>query len=145
MNRLNAESETAAMDVMYESHSSRLDDYVSGLGAAEGQVGAIFAIDGKVVGLDLFDHAETLKKLLPKIVRSYALDAIDVEAPKTVSPGVAEIRSFLDACTAAPIERFEAVGEGEDLRLTGSNVTGAALVADGRIVHMCGFANGSDD
>ena len=145
MKRLNAMSGTSAMAAMYESHSRRLDDYVNGLGAARGQVGAVFAIDGKVVGLDLFDHAETLRKLLPKIVRSYALDAIDVGAPKTVSPCVTEIQSFLNGCPATPTERFKAVGEGEDLRLTGSNITGAALVADGRIVHLCAFANGNDD
>ncbi len=145
MRRLKVASRTAAMDAMYESHAGRLNDFVNGTGAADGQVGALFAIDGKVVGLDLFDHAETLKKLLPKIVRGYALDAIDVDVPKTVSPKFREVRSFLNDCAAAPAERFEADGEGEDLRLTGRNITGAALVADGRIVHLFAFATGNDD
>ena len=145
MRRLKVDSPTGEMDAMYDTYAGRLDDFVNGTSAADGQVGALFAIDGRVVGLDLFDHAETLKKLLPKIVRGYALDAIDVDVPKTVSPKFREVRSFLNDCAAAPAERFEADGEGEDLRLTGRNVTGAALVADGRIVHLFAFATGNDD
>jgi hypothetical protein len=139
MMRLKVHSRTTEMGAMYESYAGRLDDFVNGTSAVDGQVGALFAIDGTIVGLDLFDHAETLKKLLPKIVRGYALDAIDVGIPKTVSPRIGEVRSFLNDCAAALAERFEADGEGEDLRLTGTNVTGAALVVDGRIVHLCAF------
>ena len=37
----------------------------------------MFCIDGRVAGLEIFDSEESCKALLPKIVRSYALDAID--------------------------------------------------------------------
>jgi len=139
MGRLGADSPTASMSDMYDSYSDRLDSYVEGVTSVEGQVGAVFAINGKVVGLELFDHADTLRKLLPKIVRSYALDAIDVAVPQAVAPALEDAQSLLDECAVASADRFDAIGEGEDLRLQGTYLTGAGLVADGRIVHLCCF------
>ena len=37
----------------------------------------MFAIDGQVEGVDLFDRADTLAQMLPKLVRSYAIDALE--------------------------------------------------------------------
>ena len=34
---------------------------------------------------------------------------------------------------------FPAIGEGSDVRLTGTDVSGAALVADGRVIHLSAF------
>ena len=62
--RLKAESPTSSMSDMYESYAEKLDGYVTHFSSADGQVGAVFAIDGKVVGMELFDHSETFAKLL---------------------------------------------------------------------------------
>jgi hypothetical protein len=43
----------------------------------EGQVGAVFLINGRVVGLDSFGKPDTLARVFKKLVQSYALDAID--------------------------------------------------------------------
>ena len=76
--RLGASSPTSAMEAMYVDHGARLDQFVRATGPVDGQVGALFAVNGEIVGLDLFDSPETLRALLPKLVRSVALDAIDV-------------------------------------------------------------------
>lgn len=142
MSRLHSTSPTSAMSDMYESNAEKLDGYVTHISASEGQVGAVFAIDGKIVGLELFDHSETLAKLLHKIVRSYALDAIEV-ADSSGDEGAADgAQAILDQCGDAEVKLFDAIGEGEDLRLSSSNIAGAALVSDGQIVHLCGFASG---
>ena len=75
--RFAASSPTSAMSDIYEQHTTRLEDYVRSFAPAEGQVGMMFAIDGRIIGFDLFDCAETLRKLFPKLIRSYALDALD--------------------------------------------------------------------
>jgi hypothetical protein len=49
---------------------------------ALGQVGMMFAIDGRIIGFDLFDCAETLRRLFPKLIRSNALDALDASLGK---------------------------------------------------------------
>ena len=40
---------------------------------------------------------------------------------------------------AARVERFPAVGLGEDLRLSAPTLTGGALAVGDRVVHLCAF------
>ncbi len=112
---------------------------------AEGQVGMMFAIDARVVGFDLFDCSETLRKLFPKLIRSYALDALDASLGKeteTEAPSAADAAEFLKGVTQAKLETFPAIGEGEDLRLSARELTGAALAKKERVVHLSAFRIG---
>ena len=106
----------------------------------------MFAIEGKVVGLELFDSPETLRKLFPKLLRSYGLDALDrarsdsAETRAHPIPTRAKAAAFLRKVAKAKDEEFPALGEGQDLRLTGPRLTGAALKVDGRLVHLSAFS-----
>ena len=46
---------------------------------------------------------------------------------------------FIEKVKNANTERFDALGEGDDLRLSGEAMTGGALLAEGRIVHLVAF------
>ncbi len=144
--RLGARSETGAAAAMYEKHRSSLRSYVETFSVVELQAGAVFAINGKVVGLDLFDSSQAFEGLLPKLVQSYALDALDVLQPVTEVPSAGDIKAFMTEVAMAEIERFPAVGAGEDLRLTGDRLAGGALELDGQVLHLCAFrlADASD-
>lgn len=136
-------SDTSAMSDMFEQHEDRIDDFVRALEPVPGQAGAVFAINGRVVGLELFDVPGTWQKLAPKLVRSYALDAIDRDA----APGTAEAdeaRAFMDAVAASGQSVFPSTGLGHDVRLSSDAVSGAALVADGRVVHLSAFAEAGE-
>ena len=139
-------SPTSAMSDIYEQQSVRLEDYVRSFAPAGDQVGAVFAIGGDVVGLELFDSPETLRKLFAKLLRSYGLDALDrarsdsAETSAYPIPTMAKAAAFLQEVTKAKEEEFPALGEGQDLRLTGPRLTGAALAVDGRVVHLSAFA-----
>lgn len=138
--RLAASSETGAMADMYEQRGSRIDEYVEALVPADGQAGAAFAIDGRLIGFDLFDAGDTLRRLFPKLVRSFALDAIDrPEGFDRVEVQAAEVESFLAEVGAASADSFPATGIGEDLRFGGDALAGAALLASGRVVHLSAF------
>lgn len=138
--RLATHSPTAAMSDIFTRHAASVEEFTTALRPEGNQVGALFAIAGEVVGLDLFDCPETLAKLLPKLVRSYALDALSAEPSQTaiLSPGA--VLEFLDAVGRCACESFPAVGEGVDIRLEGSGAVGAALVAGGKVVHLSAFA-----
>jgi hypothetical protein len=75
--RMQAPSATQAMAEIFDRHRSSLESYVRSFTAGEEQIGALFAIGSEIVGLDLFDRRSTLAGVLPKLVRSYAIDAID--------------------------------------------------------------------
>jgi hypothetical protein len=57
-----------------------------------------------------------------------------------VAPPEEAARRFLERIKASATERFAALGEGEDIRLKGDGVAGGALAADGRVVHLAGYA-----
>ena len=143
--RLNAESPTAAMGAIFSAHAKSLDAFVAGCAPVDGQVGALFAIGGRVVGFDLFDRPSTLRKMLPKLVRSVAIDAIDPRASRcgpaaSGLPLRRKAAQFLAVTAQAPQHVTPALGLGEDCRLTASHIAGAALVTDQRVVHLSAFA-----
>jgi hypothetical protein len=45
-----------------------------------------------------------------------------------------------DAIKSSQAAVFSAVGEGDDVRLTGTRIAAAALVARGRAIHLRAFA-----
>ncbi len=135
-------SRTSAMSDIYEKETVRIEDYVGAFAPAEGQIGVMFAINGRITGLDLFDSEETLRKLFLKILRSYALDALDAPAsPEQEASALptGDVEAFLNAVKDAELKTFPAVGEGQDGRLTGRDLTGAALTTEDRVVHLGAF------
>jgi hypothetical protein len=148
--RMNASSPTSAMESIFSTHAKSLDAFVAGCAPVEGQVGALFAIGGRVIGFDLFDRPSTLRKVLPKLVRSAAIDAIDEsEGASEESRGsrrkaersalAAQTAQFLAVTAQAPQHLTPALGLGEDMRLTASYMAGAALVTGEHVVHLSAF------
>ena len=136
--RLGVVSRTGAAAAMYDCLRRRLDTYQGAFSPQAYQCGALFAINGRLQGLDLFDSPATLAAVLDKLVESYALDAIDwAEAPPADLPDAPQ--PWIDALAAAGIETFPALGEGEDWRLHSAGVVGGALVKEGRLIHLCAF------
>jgi hypothetical protein len=127
---------------MYERLDHSLEDFIAAFPPVERQVGAVFLVNGRLAGLELFDASSTWRKLSPKLVRSYALDAID---RKQAGPPVTshDGRFLIDAVVSSQSAVFPAVGEGEDVRLGGRDVIGAALVARERAIHLSAFLTAS--
>ena len=142
---LNATSGTSAMYDAYESANERIRKYAEGVRAEHRQVGAVFAIDGQVAGVELFDTDATFAKFLTKLTESYALDAIETAGREARPADEAAAKAFLDRLAKGKAESFPAVGEGEDVRLAGDGLTGAAQVARGRVVHLSAFPADPDD
>jgi hypothetical protein len=137
--RLEVNSPTAAASALYEANARPLEDFVRTLAPQPGQCGAAFAINGRFVGVDLFDAASSFAKQARKLVTSYALDAID-EAGADAPPATeVDCRALLSDVLRARTRAFKAIGLGEDLRIEGAGVRGAALALDGRVVHLCAF------
>ncbi len=136
--RMNAASPTQAMSAVFERHANSVEEYVRSFDYCDGQAGVLFATAGSL-GLDLFDRAETLRQLYPKLVRSYALDALEnPHATNGASSDTAE--QFLTDLGQAVAVAEPAIGLGKDVRISGAAVSGAALWADDRYIHVCGFS-----
>jgi len=133
-------SPTGAMGDIYKARDRELAAYATTFRAQARQRGAVVTIDGKVAGLELFDSAATFSKYLGKLVDSYALDAIETNSGKALCPPEAAAREFIESLKNAAAKPFAALGEGEDIRLAGDGVSGGALAAGGRVVHLAGHA-----
>lgn len=90
---------------------------------------------GKVLGLEIVDFPEVMRRFFKKLLRSSALDALDaavVNEPITVEAA----QAFVTQISATPSFAEHALGHGRDVRLNGP---GAALWARGRYRHVCAF------
>ncbi|MBI3929526.1 MAG: hypothetical protein HY319_28550 [Armatimonadetes bacterium] len=137
---LGSVSLTSAIADVYKDLGPKLEAYDERFSPLPDQVGVIGYVPGKVLGLDLFDAPCTLGKLYSKLVRSYALDALQgqaagIEAEES-APSAAEFLSQLAACET---RSSPSVGEGQDIRLQDELVHGAGLHARGRLVHLIAF------
>lgn len=139
---LRAAAPSSAMSDAYESRSANIEGMVARLHTVPQQRGAVFAINGRLEGVELFNRADTLVKLLPTILRGYALDAIEHPAINEIElPKPADVSGFLGAVGEGESLRYPASGLGEDIRIEAPEAVGAALDVDGSIVHLAAFKN----
>jgi hypothetical protein len=98
--------------------------------------------------VELFGEANTFARLLPKLIRSYGLDALDDRAMMRRSRGRRrtsttamsdDVRKLLTMLSQLPALRRPAIGLGEDLRFETPDTVAAALVHDGQVVHLSAF------
>ena len=143
MANMEVDSSTDAIADAYEHFAGSVDEYVKAFNTSETQVGACFSINGKIRGVELFDMSDTCGKLMPKLIRSYALDAIEERQESTTAESQS-ISDFIQAVAAAPADSFDALGEGEDLRIHSNSIAGGALAARERLVHLCAFSQESE-
>jgi hypothetical protein len=147
--RLEAKSATSAMEAMFMDHAASIDEFVEGMIPFPGQVGALFVIADRIAGMDLFKSDALFRKLLPKIVRSYALDAIDPDA-STAAHGASRSKRdtsrrtaaehFMHRCAAAEGKAVPALGLGQDVRIEARGLSAAALVHHEEVIHLSAFA-----
>ena len=134
-------SESRALHDVYDHAEDRLRAIRTAFAAQPRQVGAVFFVDNALAGLDLYDTPFTLAKLLPKLVDSYAFDAIERadDAAQRTTPSLAEIRALLARIAVAPHSAYPAVATGTDVRIEGDGLHAAALCAKDRLVQLSAF------
>jgi hypothetical protein len=138
--RLKASSPTGAMSAIYERHASSVEEFARAFTWQEGQCGVAFAIGGRILGLEMFDYPEVMCKFFRKLVRSYALDALDATLVSNAPASVEAVCALVTQIGAARSFTEQALGIGKDVRFTGSEIYGAALWARERYIHICAFA-----
>jgi hypothetical protein len=132
-------SDTDAMADLYESNRDRLAAYCQAFTWLQNQAGAVFAIDGKPVAVELFGSPATFGSHFDKILRSFALDAAGSTQPVEKDPELRTVQTFLDEVCSADTQSFKAIGAGIDLRLEGDRISGGALLVEDGVVHLSSF------
>ncbi len=138
------DSQTAAMEDLYQAERQRLDDYLDHLALEElapgdgGRVtGALFTLGHRVAGLEVFDRPDTLAQLWHKLLLSYAMEAVALQTASSVSPETA--RAWLASVAEAEMQEFPSPGLGSEVRIDGPRIVGGSLACDGEAVHIYAF------
>jgi hypothetical protein len=110
---VDSESGTFTRSYADKRVQSELEPYVAGLTAKiSGQnriVGAIVAINGKIESMDVFESTPLFRKLWPKLLKSYALDAVttvDAAKPSTKDSKATKVNPSAKESTVADASAF---------------------------------------
>ena len=144
-------SATSAMSEIFRRYDDSLDSFCEAFSVTENQVGALFAINGEIMGFEFFDASSTLEKTFPKLIKSYALDAIEKQPHPSIKKVSAntieeeEAKEFLQIVSNCEFESYPAVGLGEDVRFSIKGLCGGGLIDNDRVIHLCAFKINSSE
>lgn len=145
--RFSVNSDTGAMDEIFNQCDSRIKEYEKKLEPHPGQAGFVAVINGKIIGFDVFGSKDVLPRLYNKLLKGYVIDAIDKNDPEKKEPSKENPQSteemvmkFLAGVKKIKKEAFTSVGEGDDLRFESKHLNGFALVHNSNVIHMAAFA-----
>jgi hypothetical protein len=145
-------SKTGAMRDVYLARGADLDGYLKSFRRTEGQKGILVFLDGRPAGLDFVSREAAFATLFPKLVKSYAMEAMLLaerrsrgrgqgDAGKAAArPTAGAAREFLKKAAACDEKKYESVGLGWAYRYAGPDIVGSALAVDESVVHMAFFS-----
>lgn len=143
-------SPTGALHELYAAESADLEAVVNCFPVPEGVCGLAVAVGGRLVALDLFDSAATLRRQWARLMTSAASAMLDHQ--RRVAAGMVAKASHRHpdpgalgrmlarakkATASATVTR--SAGEGWDVRLATTKLHGSALLHAGRVVHLALF------
>jgi len=147
-----AESPTMAMADAYSKMESDLRKAAEGISLPDDTCGlAAFVVDAMIV-VDLFGYQATFRQVRPKLIDSYliaALSELSVRTDRVISPDGFDFRKrtaeTLERAAAGQVEQRQTIGLGNDVRITGESIRGAALVGGEDVLHVSLFPDDGED
>ena len=137
--RMNVHSNTGAMDSIFAQEKTRLDVFVKRCTPVEHQVGAVFGLDGRECGVELFDAVSTWGTFSPRLVRSWAVDAIEKREPAGRAHRTTV--DLVERLCAGSWKVSPSLGVGWDARLAANDMTCGALLVKDSLVHLAAFGD----
>jgi hypothetical protein len=104
-------------------------------GHRSGVIGAVFAINGRVEGAEIYQSSGLFRAMWPKLLRAYAIRALVAgPADHAAAPSVADVTAFLDAADAGQ-PRADAAPGGFGIRESAGSVATQSAGQNGAWVH----------
>jgi len=138
-------SRTGAMKDTFMQKAAELDEYVSAFRTVPGQKGLLVFIAGEPVGFDFVSKEGAFQLLYPKLIRSYAMEAVLEGKKDGTKPDRGRAEDFLKEAAECEEKKYGSIGRGDDFRYESETVVGSALAVHGKVVHMAFFRVGEAD
>jgi hypothetical protein len=129
-------SRSAAMSDVFDHRRRDLDSLGRVIRHLDGQVGAVAAVAGRPMVLDLVSRAEAFASLLPRLAQGYALDALD--SPES-EPDDKAAEAFLRDALVAPRLETRTAGIGNGLAIGSPGLLGGGLEHSGELIQLSAF------
>lgn len=122
-------NETQYLGKIYESREVRkdLDEYTRAIVWTQDANGMAVVIAGRIVGVELFGDSETFSNLRDKLLRSYAVDAIEASGSVKFAANRGAVERFLRNAQRAQLSPKETIGIGRLFGVNGAGIYGSAL------------------
>ena len=144
---LGTHSRTGAMDDAFAGRGTDIRALASEFTPLAGQVGLAAAVNGRLLGLDYVSQASVFEQVFPKLIRSYAVEALRT---RSRHPGPqrqedhdrvkVQYEQLVHLATGALETVHESVGLGSDHRYSSEALVGSALVHKEEVIHTAFFA-----
>jgi len=129
-------SATSSMHDIYNNLEDEVMRYLEDFeGLSPDTIGFIGVAGKKILGCDMFLNHTTYSKFESKLLRSYALDAIE---HRKTSGGNVDVPAFLDSIVTSVDKKRLSRGT-RHFSLRNKKVTGQGLSSDGRLMHLSVF------
>ncbi|MBU1741452.1 MAG: hypothetical protein KKC37_07895, partial [Proteobacteria bacterium] len=102
-------------------------------------VGVVIVVKGRFLAADIFGHPELFARMWPKLVRSYALDAVGGSAKGPELAGPLEVRRMLRGLDYSWKAVVKGLGLGWNRRAARDGLRAHALFALNTVVHFAAF------
>jgi len=134
-------SATDAMKDVFEKKKMKLEDYLKAFQCLPLQKGIFVFVGGRVAGWDILSQEEAFRIIFPKLIKSYAIDALlEEKKKKKISLKLEEeAKHFLQAAKDCQEKKYTSVGQGWDYRFEGLDKVGSAFIYNKSIIHMAFF------
>jgi hypothetical protein len=134
-------SPTGAMKDIFEGKKNDLEEYIKAFQYLPHQKGMFVFMGGEVAGWDMLSRESAFEVIFPKLVKSYALDAVLEKKKKKGSSKkpMEEAKRFLQEIKDCKEKKYPSSGQGWDYRFEGEDKVGSALVYRQKIIHMAFF------
>ena len=133
------DSRTGAMRDVFESKEDDLKGYLDAFQYVPHQKGIFVMVNGKVAGFDILSLSSAYEIIHPKLVKSYAMDALLQKKKRADEASIDQAKSFIKGTTKCEEKTYESIGHGWDHRFEGRMIVGSSLVHQEKVIHMAFF------
>jgi len=137
--RARAYSPTGAMRDVFKARQSDLDDYLKAFECVDHQRGLLVIMGGAAIAFDVLSRESAYKQLHPKLVKSYAMDALLEAGKNSEKPSVDKASAFIKEACSCDEKKHRSVGLGWDCRFHGQDMVGSALTYRETVIHTAFF------
>lgn len=129
-------STTSSMHDIYNNLQEEVSRYMETFESINhGTVGFIGIAGNRILGCDIFQNSNIYKKFENKLIRSYALDAIEYQKKKGNHP---DVKNYLTGILNT-LRKKRAKKRNSNTEIKGNGFSGQALLYQDEIVHLSAF------